>query len=1605
MGHTLLCVLGFFLLRTPIDGYAEVSIKATVILQPSWAQIYSGETVTARCEIQGGGGTQWMYEWRRTGLNIPPTSSEYRISRVTDSGGYSCRGRRDQLFLTQWSDVITVTVSADKPQPVLTVSPSWLSPGASVTLSCQVEHPSAGWRFYWYKAVPDPSESSYSYELLPDSNTGTEHGSYIIHGQTHTAGYVCRAGRGDPVYYTDYSHPKFVWSADLHPAASLTVSPDRVQHFTGDPVSLNCEGKSAEWRVMGITETGYLSHCSESVWGTITGSSCNIKYLLFSNAVFWCESGSGEFSNAVNITGQSEYYGVILVSPVHPVTEGGSVSLSCRRRGQNTLSNVFFYHNDTLLQSDGRGELNISAVSQSDEGFYKCEHSGEVSPQSWISVKVSIKATVILQPSWAQIYSGETVTARCEIQGGGGTQWMYEWRRTGLNIPPTSSEYRISRATDSGGYSCRGRRDQLFLTQWSDVINVTVSADKPWPVLTVSPSWLSPGASVTLSCQVEHPSAGWRFYWYKAVPDASESSYSYELLPDSNTGTEHGSYIIHGQTHTAGYVCRAGRGDPVYYTDYSHPEIVWSADLHPVASLTVSPDRVQHFTGDPVSLNCEGKSAEWRVMGITETGYLYYCSESVWGTMTGSSCNIEYLWSDNAVFWCESGSGEFSNAVNITGQKNNYGLILVSPVHPVTEGGSVSLSCRRRGQNTLSNVFFYHNDTLLQSDSRGELNISAVSQSDEGFYKCEHSGEVSPQSWISVKVSIKATVILQPSWAQIYSGETVTARCEIQGGGGTQWMYEWTPAGLNIPPTSSEYRISRVTDSGGYSCRGRRDQLFLTQWSDVINVTVSADKARPVLTVSPSWLSPGASVTLSCQVEHPSAGWRFYWYKAVPDPSESPYSYELLPDSNTGTEHGSYIIHGQTHTAGYVCRAGRGDPVYYTDYSDPEFVWSADLHPAASLTVSPDRVQHFRGDPVSLNCEGKSAEWRVMGITEEGYLYYCSELYWATMTGSSCNIENLWYGYTVFWCESGSGEFSNAVNITGQKNNYGLILVSPVHPVTEGGSVSLSCRRRGQNTLSNVFFYHNDTLLQSDSRGELNISAVSQSDEGFYKCEHSGEVSPQSWISVKVSIKATVILQPSWAQIYSGETVTARCEIQGGGGTQWMYEWTPAGLNIPPTSSEYRISRVTDSGGYSCRGRRDQLFLTQWSDVINVTVSDKARPVLTVSPSWLSPGASVTLSCQVEHPSAGWRFYWYKAVPDPSESSYSYELLPDSNTGTEHGSYIIHGQTRTAGYVCRAGRGDPVYYTDYSDPEFVWSADLHPAASLTVSPDRVQHFRGDPVSLNCEGKSAEWRVMGITEEGYLSYCSYWGTMTGSSCNIENLWYGYTVFWCESGSGEFSNAVNITVQSEYYGVILVSPVHPVTEGGSVSLSCRRRGQNTLSNVFFYHNDTLLLSDGRGELNISAVSQSDEGFYKCEHSGNVSSQSWISVKAVSRPEGSSFPVLMVVGPIIGLIFIVLLLLLCRCRRSKGYAIEQTVNQDETQQQVYSSLLHGDLCVYETVRGGEASADGQQEGDYTNVPSVISPTIRAGGENMMIRRIEEDGSDYYNVNPDSTAAMKPQ
>ncbi|XP_030286106.1 putative high affinity immunoglobulin gamma Fc receptor IC [Sparus aurata] len=209
----------------PITIYKIIPNKAVVTLQPNWSEIYRGETITLRCEIKDGGETEWEYLWKPTSKEKTSSPKGHNIRSVSasHSGVYRCKGRKkSETFSTGWSDPFKLTVSDKEPEPVLTVSPSWLSAGASVTLNCSVKDQSAGWRFYWYKTVPDPSDNSYSYELLHGSSSGTEQDSYIVHGQTHTAGYVCRAGRGDPVFYSYHSQPNFVWSGDSHSSASLT---------------------------------------------------------------------------------------------------------------------------------------------------------------------------------------------------------------------------------------------------------------------------------------------------------------------------------------------------------------------------------------------------------------------------------------------------------------------------------------------------------------------------------------------------------------------------------------------------------------------------------------------------------------------------------------------------------------------------------------------------------------------------------------------------------------------------------------------------------------------------------------------------------------------------------------------------------------------------------------------------------------------------------------------------------------------------------------------------------------------------------------------------------------------------------------------------------------------------------------------------------------------------------------------------------------------------------------------------------------------------------------------------------------------------------------
>ncbi|RXN10757.1 Fc receptor 5 [Labeo rohita] len=95
--------------------------------------------------------------------------------------------------------------------------------------------------------------------------------------------------------------------------------------------------------------------------------------------------------------------------------------------------------------------------------------------------------------------------------------------------------------------------------------------------------------------------------------------------------------------------------------------------------------------------------------------------------------------------------------------------------------------------------------------------------------------------------------------------------------------------------------------------------------------------------------------------------------------------------------------------------------------------------------------------------------------------------------------------------------------------------------------------------------------------------------------------------------------------------------------------------------------------------------------MVNAAAGLKPKPELTSDPAGAAlTGNTVTLTCRMD-PSTGWDIYWYK------------HTLNSETKKTKTNSYRVKIDSVSDGgqYWCRAGRGKPVYYTQYSDALWV----------------------------------------------------------------------------------------------------------------------------------------------------------------------------------------------------------------------------------------------------------------------------------------------------------------
>uniref|UniRef100_A0AAR2IYP2 Ig-like domain-containing protein n=1 Tax=Pygocentrus nattereri TaxID=42514 RepID=A0AAR2IYP2_PYGNA len=566
--------------------------------------------------------------------------------------------------------------------------------------------------------------------------------------------------------------------------------------------------------------------------------------------------------------------------------------------------------------------------------------------------------------------------------------------------------------------------------------------------------------------------------------------------------------------------------------------------------------------------------------------------------------------------------------------------------------------------------------------------------------------------------------------------------------------------------------------------------------------------------------------------------------------------------------------------------------------------------PTPTVKVDP-QSSVYTGDTVTLTCEVESTGWEFLWYKDSQPLQPQSPVDKETNTVRVTVSDK---GRTEFKCAArrknyfydgsyqrydGGYDYDNSKKryvyynvynthrsapavITVTARPKATVTIHPANPVFIGETVTLTCHIGSGRHWQYDWFKDSKPLSEAQRRKEYTISYVAESHRGDYTCNGTqstqprySETSDAVTLTVPERPKAVVSIQPG-ENVFRGETVTLRCDIQGGGVSNWQYSWFKDGSSTPVRNEQqYRISSVTEShrGKYTCRGtERGTSRYSHTSDAVTLTVSEKPKPELTSSHKGAALiGNPVVLYCELDQ-SAGWRFYWSKHTQSP-----------ENETKTETHSYTISSVSVSDGgqYWCRAGRGTPVYYTHYSDALWINVTGTTRSDSLTVSPSRAQHFSAGSLSLSCERQSDStgWRVRRYTDSEMVSDCSSgWGSVTGSTCNISSLSTSHTgVYWCESESGESSNPVNITVTNG--AVILDSPVHPVTEGDPLTLRCLYRDSKP-SNLTaeFYKNGSLLQTQTTGEMTIR-VSKSGEGLYHCKHpEKGESPQSWISVRGL-------------------------------------------------------------------------------------------------------------------------------
>uniref|UniRef100_A0A3P9N0P6 Ig-like domain-containing protein n=1 Tax=Poecilia reticulata TaxID=8081 RepID=A0A3P9N0P6_POERE len=215
---------------------------------------------------------------------------------------------------------------------------------------------------------------------------------------------------------------------------------------------------------------------------------------------------------------------MILKNNVPLIYKGERVYLQCKITGGGGTKWTYEWRPTRLNEPETSNEyIIIHSANETHSGGYSCRGTNGSDSTAWSDVVVltvfSNKVVVTRRPNWPQMFSGETITLTCEVQGGETTEWTYEWRRAGSFIYMTREKkltFNVSES-NSGDYRCLCllKDDGFSLTEWSEPISVTDSTELPV------------GGNVMLTCSLNASSSSfsWKYFWYRGEKSSDMKMY------------------------------------------------------------------------------------------------------------------------------------------------------------------------------------------------------------------------------------------------------------------------------------------------------------------------------------------------------------------------------------------------------------------------------------------------------------------------------------------------------------------------------------------------------------------------------------------------------------------------------------------------------------------------------------------------------------------------------------------------------------------------------------------------------------------------------------------------------------------------------------------------------------------------------------------------------------------------------------------------------------------------------------------------------------------------------------------------------------------------